>query len=98
MLNCLIMKDNSENAYLFVNGANRDTLPLGNLYLMGNLSKDVMKSTSFMGRILNVGNDLWYLNKDKEIINLDVHVVQDGSFPVNPGITFKNKNFGEVKY
>ena len=97
-LDCLTMKDNSENAYLLVNGANRDTLPLGNLYLMGNLSKDVMKSTSFMGRILNVGNDLWYLNKDKEIINLDVHVVQDGSFPANPGITFKNKNFGEVKY
>jgi hypothetical protein len=38
------------------------------------------------------------LNKDKEIIYLDVHVVQDGSFPANPGITFKNKNFGEVKY
>lgn len=97
-LNCLTIKDDSEYAYLIVNEKIQDSLPLGHVYVMGNYTKNVHRSAAFLNRILDVGNDLWYINEKKELVNIGVHVMQDGSHPANPGISFKDDNAGEIKY
>jgi len=66
-LNCLTIKDDSEYAYLIVNEKIQDSLPLGHVYVMGNYTKNVHRSAAFLNRILDVGNDLWYINEKKRI-------------------------------
>ena len=91
---CLALMDEPLNLYLIKDDFFLDSLLQGEPYGWNNRS-----GVSFMGDILNMGNNIGVININNKINGLGVRIVNDGSAPAAlPRLSFKDDNAGEIKY